>query len=67
MSDQSQATDTSEVYAKLNGLFPMTPERRADWVLEQMIEPLDDSWIGNGNRKQVRDYLAMHFRYLQNG
>jgi hypothetical protein len=42
----------------LTGRYPMAAVERADFVLKQMLDGLT---IGDGNREQVRSYLASHF------
>lgn len=52
-----------ETYRRLNGLYPMPPNDRAEWVMKQML----DGFVSQEGRGMVSDYLTLHFEYLQNG
>lgn len=54
--------DVDAVMNALAGMFPMSPEERAEWCLKQTLDGL---LIGPSNRGIVKDYLASHFRYLE--
>jgi hypothetical protein len=59
----TEPTDRA-LYARINGLLPMSSQDRATFVIRQMLEGTP---VGDTNRQQVSDYLALHFQYLTDG
>lgn len=53
--------DVDKMHRELVGLTDKTPEDRAEWVLQQMLDGLH---VGPNNRRTVKEYLASHFRYV---
>jgi hypothetical protein len=52
-------TDWEELFRSDNGLDQPTAEKQADWIMEQMLE---GTFVGDGSRITVRNYLVMHLQ-----
>ena len=53
------STSGDDMHNFLNGLFPMSAEDRATWMLEQMLDGLT---VGPSNKNSVRQYLIDHIK-----